>query len=194
MPNQLREQFCYKYNTNSLHNKNAFQWDAYRPLVDRIPPCTVRGVEGGLPLVLWGVCLPLVLGRGVYAQGGIWPGGCLSLVLGGVCPRGVSASGPRGCLFRGVSRGWCLGGVCPRGVSASGPRGVCPRGVSAWGGVCPGCVCLWSWGVSAQGVSASGPGGCLSRGCLPLVLGTGVSQHAMGQTPPSMDRQIPVKT
>ena len=25
-------------------NKNAFQWDAYRPLVDRIPACTVQGV------------------------------------------------------------------------------------------------------------------------------------------------------
>ena len=47
------------------------------------------------------------------------------------------------------------GGVCP-GVSASGPGGV-----SAQGGVwplVPGGVCLWSWG--------------------------GVSQHAMGQTPP----------
>ena len=38
------------------HNKNAFQWDAYRPLVDRIPACT-------------GECLPLVPGG---------RGGCVS--------------------------------------------------------------------------------------------------------------------
>ena len=32
----------------SKNNKNAFQWDAYRPLVDRIPACTAqRG--GGVP-------------------------------------------------------------------------------------------------------------------------------------------------
>ena len=37
-------------------NKNAFQWDAYRPLVDRIPVCTVVG----------GVYLP----RGVYLPKG----------------------------------------------------------------------------------------------------------------------------
>ena len=24
-------------------NKNAFQWDAYRPIVDRIPACTAQG-------------------------------------------------------------------------------------------------------------------------------------------------------
>ena len=35
-----------KYNGNAICNKNAFQWDAYRPLVDRIP--------GGCP----GGCLP----------------------------------------------------------------------------------------------------------------------------------------
>ena len=57
-------------------NKNAFQWDAYRPLVDLIPACTVAG--GG-----WeGVYLP----RGVYLPGGCtcpgWvylPGGCTCL-------------------------------------------------------------------------------------------------------------------
>ena len=41
-------------------NKNAFQWDAYRPLVDRI-----RNIHRG---------------GGVSAQGGVYPGG--------VCPRG----------------------------------------------------------------------------------------------------------
>ena len=33
-------------------NKNAFQWDEYRPLVDRIPACTVVGgvyLPGGVP-------------------------------------------------------------------------------------------------------------------------------------------------
>ena len=45
-------------------NKNAFQWDAYRPLVDRIPACTAqKGVST----------------QGVSAQGGVYPGG-------GVCP------------------------------------------------------------------------------------------------------------
>ena len=44
-------------------NKNAFQWDAYRPLVDRIPAHTVRGVNlhrgylpGGVPA--WGTPPP----------------------------------------------------------------------------------------------------------------------------------------
>ena len=48
---------------NSL-NKYAFQWDAYRPLVDRIPAGTVQ--RGGLPRVCLppgGVCL------GVFARG-----------------------------------------------------------------------------------------------------------------------------
>ena len=52
-------------------------------------------------------------------------------------------------------------------------------------------------GGSAQGVSAGTvcPGGACSGGCLPrgCLLG-GVSQHAMGQTPPPVDRQTPVKT
>ena len=38
-------------------DKNAFQWDAYRTLVDRIPACTAGGVcpVGGVSA--WG-CLP----------------------------------------------------------------------------------------------------------------------------------------
>ena len=69
------------------------------------------------------------------------------------------------------------GGVSTWGVSACGqclpggggclPRGVVCRGVSAWGGICPG----GCWGICGEEVSASGPG-------------WGVSQHAMGQTPP----------
>ena len=57
---------------NMVGNKNAFQWDAYRPLVDRIPACTVAGgtCPGGEP-----------------AQGGCtYPGGCTS--LGGVPAQG----------------------------------------------------------------------------------------------------------
>ena len=57
--------------------RNAFQWDAYRPLVDRIPACTVQ--EGCLPR---GECLP--------------GGGCLP--RGRCLPRrGVSAQ-EEGCL------------------------------------------------------------------------------------------------
>ena len=31
-----------------IKNKDAFQWDAYRPLVDRIPACTEGGVCPGV--------------------------------------------------------------------------------------------------------------------------------------------------
>ena len=41
---------------NKCFNKNAFQWDAYCPLVDRIPACTVGGVY---------------LSGGVYLPGGV---------------------------------------------------------------------------------------------------------------------------
>ena len=64
---------------NIATNKNGFQWDAYRPLVGRIPAYTAQGgiCPGGLPrdgvlpggvslrVSPWG-CLPLVLRRGVY--------------------------------------------------------------------------------------------------------------------------------
>ena len=57
----------------TMVDKNAFQWDGYRPLVDRIPACTAWG--GGLPsgsVCPWGVsdhggCLP----RDVSAQRGV---------------------------------------------------------------------------------------------------------------------------
>ena len=75
-------------------NKNAFQWDAYRPLVDRIPACTGQG--GGVS-------------QNALARSECLPGGvCLgSVYSGGVCPGGVC---PRGCL-----PGWCLprGGIYP---------------------------------------------------------------------------------
>ena len=87
---------------NAIINKNAFQWDVYCPLVDRIPACTTQGR-----------CLP---GRGVSAQGR------------GSAQWGVS--GQEGCLPGG--KGICPGGVClPRGVcllgvSARGRGNVCP--------------------------------------------------------------------
>ena len=46
-------------------NKNAFQWDAYSPLVGRIPACTAHG--GG------GVCTGGV--GDLSAQGGVCTGG-----------------------------------------------------------------------------------------------------------------------
>ena len=86
-------------------NKNAFQWDAYLPLVDHIPACT--GQRGCIPTCIGQGCLP----RGVSGQGGVW-------LRWGVWPRG-------GCLAkRGVSgQGECLA------------RGMSARGVSAQGGV-----------------------------------------------------------
>ena len=67
---------------NSL-NKYAFQWDAYRPLVDRIPAGTVQ--RGGLPK---GVSAQGVSAQGVSAPGmSAW--GCLP---GGACPGGMGVS------------------------------------------------------------------------------------------------------
>ena len=67
-------------------NKNAFQSDAYRPLVDHIPACTGQGAM--YPSMHW-------VG-GVYQVGGcLFPGGCLVLgdgawSQGGVCPGDVA--------------------------------------------------------------------------------------------------------
>ena len=60
-----------------FQNKNALQWDAYHPLVNHIPACTVA--REGVPA--WGV----VPAQGVY-QGGVpaW---------GVYLPRGVPAWG-----------------------------------------------------------------------------------------------------
>ena len=66
-------------------NKNAFKWDAYHPLVDRIPACT--GQVGVSQHALDRGCVSQhALGRGVSAQG--------MSAQGGVCPEG--------CLHRGV--------------------------------------------------------------------------------------------
>ena len=48
----LHEQdFLVLSNSIQQTNKNAFQWDAYHPLVDRLPACTGQGVS------VHGVCV-----------------------------------------------------------------------------------------------------------------------------------------
>ena len=47
-------------NMDVIENKNAFQWDAYRPLVDRIPACIVQGAVSAQG----GVCTGGVSARG----------------------------------------------------------------------------------------------------------------------------------
>ena len=65
-----------------IQNENASQWDAYCPLVDRIPACTVAGggvpAQGGVPA------------RSVYLSDGVY------LLRGVYLPRG------RGCTCQGV--------------------------------------------------------------------------------------------
>ena len=110
------------------YHKNAFQWDAYRPLVDRIPACTVAG---GVPA--WGcTCLG---------------GGCTCLGGGCTCPEG-------GCICLGAvpARGYLPGGVPAWGVPARGvpvqggvsARVYLPGGCTCQGGVMylPGGTCL----------------------------------------------------
>ena len=56
--------------TLSILNKNAFQWDVYRLLVDHIP-----GGEGVYPSMhwAWGVCIQACTGRGCLPRvGGMW--------------------------------------------------------------------------------------------------------------------------
>ena len=68
-------------------NRNAFQWDAYRPLVDHIPACTAWGVGGVYPSMH---CMGG--GWGVYPNMH-WAGGvCIP-----ACPWGCLPGG-RGCL------------------------------------------------------------------------------------------------
>ena len=72
-----------------MENKNAFQWDAYHPLVDCIPACTAQGVSAQ------GRCLPRgVSTQGVSTQGVSTHGGSTHgvYVQGGVCPRCVYPS------------------------------------------------------------------------------------------------------
>ena len=102
-------------------NKNVFQWDAYRLLVDRIPSCTGQGCV--YPSMHWaGGCVSQhALGKGVSAQGGVCPLGVSAwgVCLGGVCPWW--------CLSKGVSvQGVSAEGCLPRGVSASSPERCIP--------------------------------------------------------------------
>ena len=131
---------------NLCVNKNAFQWDAYRPLVDRIPACTVAwgctcqgGVHTQRRVYLLGVYLPgwctcqrwsVPVQRVYLHRGCTHPGGC-------ICQRGVYL--PRGCT--------CLGGVPARGCTCRG--GVPARGCTWLGGTCLG-------GVPARGCTCQG--------------------------------------
>ena len=89
---------CKKFNdcisTQNKH-KNAFQQDAYQPLVDRMLESASRG-EG-----VWSGGVSAPRGSG---PGGIWSGG----------------SGSGGCLLQGGLVGGCLvWGVCSGGVYPS---------------------------------------------------------------------------
>ena len=64
-----------------MHHKNAFQWDAYCPLVDRIPACIVQG--GVYP----GRCLPM----GCLPKGGGVCSGWVVSAQGGWCLPGGNA-------------------------------------------------------------------------------------------------------
>ena len=59
----------------SLNNKNAFQWDGYCPLVDRMPACTVgvywRSTCQGVNLPRACTYLGEYLPKGVYLPGGV---------------------------------------------------------------------------------------------------------------------------
>ena len=104
----------------AISNNNAFQWDAYHPLVDRIPACNGQGdvclggclPRGGVSAAQRGVCLRECLPGGV-CPGDVYTGGCAQ---GGICLGGVSAWG----------RGVCPGGVSAQGVSAWGRVSVLP--------------------------------------------------------------------
>ena len=114
------------------------------------------------------VCRSLLPGV-VSAQGGGRSAPRGVSALGGVCSWGVcllwGVSAPRGCLLLGV--------VSALRVSAVGGC-LLPGGVSALGGVCP------RRGVCSGGYLLLGGG---------LLRGEGVvSQHALRQTPPTVNR------
>ena len=112
-----------------MRNKNAFQWDAYRPLVDRMLECASRG-GGGLVL-------------GGPPGGRVCSGGVLSLPGGSPCPRGGRLSLPGGSPCPGGCR-------LPWGRVCSGGGSPCLGGLPASGG-------LPAWGVSLpRGVSLPG--------------------------------------
>ena len=59
--------------------RNAFQWDAYRPLVDRILACTAQGGGGSVSqhALGRGVCIPACTGQGVCIPACTWQGVCI---------------------------------------------------------------------------------------------------------------------
>ena len=95
----MRKQYCRRQKT-LIKNKNAFQQDAYRPLVNRMLQSASRGgvpgpggsALGGVPGLGGGGCLLWGEGRGVLVQGG--------LLWGGSAPGGDAWSG--GCPVWGV--------------------------------------------------------------------------------------------
>ena len=103
-------------------------------------------------------------GRSLTVCWRLLPGG------GGSAPWGV-------CLVLG---GLLLGGCVWSGESLSGPPGVCSGGwCLLWGGLVRG-VCVCSGGIWSGGV-------CICSWGV-------VSQHALRQTPPWRESQMPVKT
>ena len=90
----------------NMKNKNAFQWDAYRPRVDRISQHALR--RGGVS-ALGGIC----------SWGGIWSWGVSA-------PGGVSA--PRGGLFPGgvPGPGGTWSGTPPPPVDRHTPVNILP--------------------------------------------------------------------
>ena len=91
--------------------RNAFQWDAYRPLVDRSPPCTVGG--GGVPAGGC-TCPEGVPTRGEYLPRGVYLLGKGAPAWGCTCPGGVPAPGVY--LSQGMSGGVPAEGGVPAQV------------------------------------------------------------------------------
>ena len=116
-------------------NKNAFQWDAYRPLVDHM----LKGGGGSPCLVQGGFSLPCP--GGCQVRGGEpGPGGCARSQgglpgPGGVLPAWSSGGGVLPALSGGVYQVRGGGGVPGLG-GVPGPRGVVCQvpGVCAWSG------------------------------------------------------------
>ena len=85
------------------------------------------------------------------------------------------------CSGRLGGGGMCPGGVCQGGCVQGGVQGASRRCV------CPGCMCVWGQGGVSRGLVQ----GCMSRVCVCVFRrgvcpGGFVSQHAVGQTPPSL--------
>ena len=95
--------------TKTTHDKNAFQWEAYRPLVDRIPSMHCGRGHWCVYLPRWGCTWH----GGVPSQG-VPAGECTC--LGGVPTRGVYLAVAEGVLARGCTCSWGGGCTCQEGV------------------------------------------------------------------------------